>query len=90
MKTNLVKLANKVVDVAYSNLTNEEKDIIKEYDEDDFQKFMDTIGSIFCIKLFKDIVEESTNEDEEDEDNELDDEAKDVIEILKNLFTSKK
>lgn len=87
MKTNHVKLANKIVDIMYSNLTDEEKDTIKDYDEDDFQKFMNTIGSIFCIKLFKDIIEESANDDE---NSDFDDETKDTIEILKNLFTSKK
>ena len=71
----------------YSNLTDEEKDTIKNYDEDDFQKFMNTIGSILCIKLFKDIIEESTNDDE---NSDFDDETKDTLEILKNLFTSKK
>ena len=83
-----LKLANKIVDIMYSNLTDEEKDTIKNYDEDDFQKFMNTIGSILCIKLFKDIIEESTNDD--DEDSDFDDETKDTLEILKNLFTSKK
>ena len=87
MKTSHVKLANKIVDIMYSNLTDEEKDTIKNYDEDDFQKFMNTIGSILCIKLFKDIIEESTNDDE---DSDFDDETKDTLEILKNLFTSKK
>ena len=88
MKTSHVKLANKIVDIMYSNLTDEEKDTIKNYDEDDFQKFMNTIGSILCIKLFKDIIEESTNDD--DENSDFDDETKDTLEILKNLFTSKK
>ena len=88
MKTSHVKLANKIVDIMYNNLTDEEKDTIKNYDEDDFQKFMNTIGSILCIKLFKDIIEESTNDD--DEDSDFDDETKDTLEILKNLFTSKK
>lgn len=88
MKTSHVKLANKIVDIMYSNLTDEEKDTIKDYDEDDFQKFMNTIGSILCIKLFKDIIEESANDD--DENSDFDDETKDTLEILKNLFTSKK
>ena len=88
MKTSHVKLANKIVDIMYSNLTDEEKDTIKDYDEDDFQKFMNTIGSILCIKLFKDIIEESTND--YDENSDFDDETKDTLEILKNLFTSKK
>ena len=87
MKTSHVKIANKIVDIMYSNLTDEEKDTIKNYDEDDFQKFMNTIGSILCIKLFKDIIEESTNDDE---NSDFDDETKDTLEILKNLFTSKK
>lgn len=89
MKTSHVKLANKIVDIMYSNLTDEEKDTIKNYDEDDFQKFMNTIGSILCIKLFKDIIEESANDDD-DENSDFDDETKDTLEILKNLFTSKK